>query len=616
MSVKKAAAAKGNDRQVSMSRMLVVAVLLVHLVVLILALIVNFFQLYRISRQQTLQNAYAKLDYLEYQIANLHANLTDIQRLLIQDRRFQEYIATRRKDDLYDIELRSHVNGKLDQIIASYAYIESITLFQTAGAVLNVSPTRTALEKNPTTVLPVQKTPAFARVSDFGPLRWGGVYEHWEMIPAGSALPDKMPVVAILIPLLDYWNPVQASVLSVNIPWSYFDFLVAPEVNDGSGSYLFDAEGNCLYSTGGQKPEIAGQYGKAAAQGNADKGSFTVKDGGSRWEIIYNQYNEIGWYLVQEVPYSSILGDMMQLQVTTGATFLCAILIAVAISYGIIWRMLRSLKSIIGMMSDIGNGQLEKRLPGMRYQELSQLSAQFNDMMMRIRILHEQNLAHEEERRLLEIEALQAQINPHFLHNSLTTIRWMASMARASNVCQAILALNNVLQPIFSQKSITWTVKMEQSFLQNYIDIMSYRFGETISCVYRIPEELGQLEILRFILQPPVENAIIHGLRGRDDGIIEIVAHIYGQDLIIDIADNGAGIPGDRLAVLRASLLKSAPLSIKAAGHGIGLYNVNRRIRLQYGEAYGMSIQCPAAGGTVVSIKIPRCTGSKELPQI
>lgn len=230
--------------------------------------------------------------------------------------------------------------------------------------------------------------------------------------------------------------------------------------------------------------------------------------------------------------------------------------------------------------------------------------------MEHIQSLVTANKNYAEEKRLLEMETLQSQINPHFLYNSLTTIRWMAAMARAENVCQALFALGNIIRPVFSQPGIFWSLDTEQTFVRNFIDIMDYRFGLKTQCTFDIPDPLLPRPILRFILQPLVENSFLHGLQSSIDagksGSIHIRASQDESWLDIYVEDNGQGIGEDELECLNRCLQQGVgepPASESRAG-GIGLSNVNRRILLQYGKGSGLYIWSRAGEGTTVRIRM------------
>lgn len=592
----------------SLRRALILSILFIHITVFIVTFFVNFLTLFHLSEKQTLDESQNNLEYLEYQMDNLVSNLTDIRNFLLQDQNVMGYLLKERTNSLDDIDLQISVNKRLSQLIQSYTYLDSITLFQWNNDVLTVSKQRVSHNDLTDAPLAIQNTSQFKKITAASPLTWGGCFLQNEMFPnKGYKKGHQKEIICVLMPLVNVWHPERFSIVSINIPRSYFNFLYSKNAIEGADIYLYGQDGDLLLNFTAEGNNIAAaSYGSQFVKNRTSSGYFTARDKSSKYNVIFRQQTQTGWFLAEKIPYSVFLRNMMYLQSTTGLTFLLSTFIIIIICYLIIQRLLRSLSEISDQMADIGQGNLQNRLPATDYTELNLLTCKFNSMMGKIENLIEEKINYEQEKRVLELEVLQSQINPHFLYNSLTTIRWMASMARASNVCQAILALNNVLQPIFSQPGILWSINMEQNFIQNYIDIMNYRFGNNIKCNYDISQEVSQIPILRFLLQPVVENCITHGLRGMSNGMILIGVRSKERILTIEITDNGQGIESDMLEKISQSITGlTRPMETSENKHGFGLYNVNRRIKLHYGEDYGLSIFSINNNGTMVQIDIP-----------
>lgn len=592
----------------SLRRTLSFSILWIHLAILAAALFISFFVLLQISRDQTIKEGRNSLAYMAYQMNNLTDNLTDIRNLLMQDKSMQEYLSSSRSNNADDIILQRSVMNQLYQMVISYNYIDSITLFQGGGSVLSVSENNQILGQDEVP-LPVEKTDAFQDLTPASGVVWGGTYQETEMFPSRYQLSQSsQTVVSLLIPLVNIWSNRPLSVLSVNIPLEYFNFLYSKNADLGAAVYLYDQQGVQLISVTQKDGAVAGTLQQPVLQFDENGNPITTEDTLQN-TVITSQLPTIGWYLAEEIPFSALVRDMLPLQITVGFLFLISIGIAVLLSAGASRKLLNPFHEITKQMDSIGSGDLGRRLPEMEYTELNGLGSRFNDMMERIQKLVETNQKYEEEKRRLEVESLQAQINPHFLYNSLTTIRWMASMARAENVCQALLALNNVLRPVFSQPDIFWSLETEQVFVQNFIDIMDYRFGSKTLCRCDIPENLKNLPVLRFILQPIVENSLLHGLHPNaaadSAGEITIRAEKEREYLDIWVEDNGQGISEGQAEALNRQLKEGAKNSVSQDGRtSIGLTNVNRRILLQYGKDSGLWIQPRAGKGTAVRIRI------------
>lgn len=592
--------------QKSLQKTFTTTIFLLHLIVLAFSLSFNSIVLFRISEKQALREGQNSLQYTSQQMDNLVANLLDIRTFISQDKYITQYLRQNRTYNPEDIILRIDARDSLNTLVKSYNYIDSITLFQWGTVPLGVSKTQFSQGSTLDEPLTIQHSKQFQTLNISSPPTWGGIYNKDEMIPNCTTYKKtKEEVVAMLLPLYDIWYDNPISILSINIPVNYFDFMYSKNTKLGSNVYLFDKYGELLFQVSDSSKMLVPDYGNYIANQANMLGNFNTSCNGVLSKVIYYHNAASGWYLAEEIPYPVFLSNMFELQKNSGLVFLIAAIISVVFSHLISKKLLNPFDRIVEHMLNIENGDLTQRLPALKYRELNFLCSHFNNMMNRIEQLVITNQRIEEQKRTLEIEALQSQINPHFLYNSLTTIRWMASMARASNVCQALLSLNNVLQPIFSNQGIVWELENEKKFLENFIDIMGFRFGTKIKCSYEIPTDLLHLPILRFILQPIVENAICHGLRGVPGGEIQISAKYQERLLIISVSDNGCGILPEKLDNINKALSEDSRNMLQKEHHGYGLYNVNHRIRLHYGKSYGIFLQSIPNEYTTTYIHLP-----------
>ncbi len=574
----------------SLLRSFTVSILWVHLSVLAVALAVGSLVLLGISRSQTIRQGENSLAYMAYQMDSLVDGLYDIRSQLMQNRDMQVYLASDRSVDAEDILLQQSVMSQLSLIIRSYSYVSSITLFQGEGPALCVSETMQIQGKTEDAPLPIQSSDAWKGLTAHSGVTWGGQYQEMELFLSRYQSGSSPRVVSFLLPLMDYQGGRPFSVLAVNVPTEYFSFLYSKHADFGASVRLWDQDGALLLSV----PEI-----QDASEGS---GLFHETE-------VTSRLSRTGWYLSEGIPFSVLLYDSLPLLLAVSGIFLAAIFAAVLLASLVGRRLLNPFQEMVEQMNPINDGNLNQRLSPQKYSELNTLVSQFNHMMERIQQLVAANEGFAEEKRLLEMETLQSQINPHFLYNSLTTIRWMAAMARAENVCQALFALGNIIRPVFSQPGIFWSLDTEQTFVRNFIDIMDYRFGVKTECSFHIPQELLELPVLRFILQPLVENSFQHGLQtGMDagrSGRISIRAGQEGPWLDIYVQDNGQGMDEESLALLNQRLQGGASQPpAEEPRTGIGLSNVNRRILLQYGQGSGLSVWSRIGQGTTVRIRM------------
>jgi len=181
-------------------------------------------------------------------------------------------------------------------------------------------------------------------------------------------------------------------------------------------------------------------------------------------------------------------------------------------------------------------------------------------------------------------------------------------MMNAENIVGSLTALGNLLRPIFANNSFNCTIGEEIDYVENYIKIMNFRFGEGVEVTFDIPDILLPCQILRFTLQPIVENAFSHGMKKQNYiGVIKISGYDQGEQIILEVEDNGEGISKEVLDQIKDSLRQlDTEMHKKCGSMSIGLSNVNRRIKLHFGDSYGISIDSNMNGGTKVSIKLPK----------
>lgn len=235
--------------------------------------------------------------------------------------------------------------------------------------------------------------------------------------------------------------------------------------------------------------------------------------------------------------------------------------------------------------------------------ELGEIGHTVNEMTMSIKHLLRQTEEMYIRRKNIEIELLQSQVNPHFLYNTLDTIRWMAVIQQCPGIAGTVTSLVNLLKNLAKGTQDKIPLREELALLNDYIAIQNVRYVETFTFVNEIPEELLNLRIIKLTLQPLVENAIFHGIEPTGEcGTITLSAQLQEDELIITVADDGAGIPPEKLAVLLTAHHKKNRSSL----NGMGVANVHQRLQLTYGEDYGLTVESEVGQYTRVHVHVPK----------
>ncbi|WP_274362566.1 cache domain-containing sensor histidine kinase [Paenibacillus thermotolerans] len=307
------------------------------------------------------------------------------------------------------------------------------------------------------------------------------------------------------------------------------------------------------------------------------------------------------WYVMGLVPIEELHKDTKQIGRLTAVIMACSALYALVIGGVVTTKIARPLVHLNRLMRRGASGDLtvRSRFPGSN--EIGQLGRSFDRMIEQIRLLIIQKETEEAEKKKAEIRALRYQINPHFLYNTLNTIRHLARFRRHDDVNRSITNLIPLLEASIERGGTFVSLGEEFDLLENYMVIQRYRYlDRPLSLAIDCPEELRAVVIPRMLLQPIVENAIFHGIAPKDGaGSITVTARKDGGDIHIQIADDGIGIEEERAARL-IEQSRSQPRGMTK----IGLFHVHQTLQLFYGASYGLTVASRYGEGTTVTLRL------------
>ena len=318
----------------------------------------------------------------------------------------------------------------------------------------------------------------------------------------------------------------------------------------------------------------------------------------------------VGDYVLYEVQSMEGQYQLMRAGFVSWQIF-SIILIFSAVTFSVIaaWSLSRSIYTPIKKLHDvtttITKNDLQALVTSDNVDEITELGMSFNIMIGKIKELLDSKIKEQENLKKAELRALQAQINPHFLYNTLDTIIWMAESKKTDQVVKIVSALSDFFR-ISLSKGMDWiTIGEEMELIRSYLTIQKMRYHDILDFNIDVDEDVADNTILKLILQPLVENALYHGIKNkRQGGTISVRARRNGTDeVLLEVEDNGIGFAPERLAQLRAGLENASGDIYLESGFGIG--NVNRRIQLYYGKTYGLSIESEYTIGTCVTLLIP-----------
>lgn len=265
------------------------------------------------------------------------------------------------------------------------------------------------------------------------------------------------------------------------------------------------------------------------------------------------------------------------------------------------------IKKLHDVTTTITENDLKVLVTSENANEIAELGLSFNIMIGKIKELLDSKVEEQENLKKAEFRALQAQINPHFLYNTLDTIVWMAEARQNDQVIEIVSALSRFFRISLSKGKDWITIQEEIERTRSYLTIQKIRYRDILDYTIEVDETILAGTTLKLILQPLVENAIYHGIKNkRRGGTVAVRAYQKNEDnVIFEVEDNGIGMIPYKLEKIRAKL-NGNPSNINLDDRtGFGLKNVNQRIRLYYGKEYGLSIQSQYNGGTRVTLIIP-----------
>lgn len=377
-------------------------------------------------------------------------------------------------------------------------------------------------------------------------------------------------------------------------------------LSDQSQVYFSSAYGRILYSAdpgeiGSVLPrELSGSF---ASQ---PEGSLSGRISGEESVTTWMRSEKTGWYLVNINPTSLILADIAKMKQNLLIMAVAAFGFTAAVSLTYARRVFRPVKALTGAMKQVEQGRLDMEVTVASDDEIGYLSAAFNHMLERIRRLINDNYVSRLREKDAQIESLQLQINPHFLYNTLESMNCIAMVREVDEIRVISKALASMFRYSIRHSGSMVPVSDELNHIRNYMDIQKIRFGKKVEISYMIEPPLLNCRMIPLVLQPLVENSIKYSVEEAGMSIhIEITVKRMGDKLNFCVADDGTGIDRSRLERLRASLDTSEHKGQPDKHSHIGIRNVHSRLRLHYGEGFGLEIDSEKGKFTRVSFDIP-----------
>ncbi len=376
------------------------------------------------------------------------------------------------------------------------------------------------------------------------------------------------------------------------------EFCSFVQLDSGINVYILDQKGQLAYTTESddtRRDDILPQL-----KGNGENDHITA--GNNKYMLVNSPLSDTGWTAYTTIPYDIVTSNSNQLLLTFFWLCVICMLIIIAVTYAVSGYFTKPVTTLQQAMKKVSEGDLTVRVPENRSDEFGDLNKGFNHLMGKLDGLIKDISEAQVRKNAAEYQMLQSQINPHFLYNTLDTIRMMAVLSDENTIATALLHLSALFRYHTRKSNRLVTIQEEIEQIQNYLYLQKLRFQDRLEIEYEIQEEVLQYQMPKILLQPILENSLSHGFQDTDYTYV-LRIRIWKEEGFISfvISDNGSGMSEEALTSLRLHLDTLEEDDLR----GIGLYNVNKRLHLYFADNSGLWIESEEGKGTTVSFRIP-----------
>ena len=340
-------------------------------------------------------------------------------------------------------------------------------------------------------------------------------------------------------------------------------------------------------------------------EGDLNTKYLEFEENNDSFMVFHQQIPNTQWYVMSEINESLIVREVSQLKWPIVIVLAIAVVLIAGISFVFSSMIAKPIRYINGILEEVAEGNLQVRAEFEEKNEFSSIGENFNVMIAKINELLYTVKYQEKMKRLVELDFLRAQINPHFIYNTLSSIRFYVEMNKTSEAEKMLMHFSTVLRKTLSRSDEMITLKEELDIVMSYVELQKLRYKDGFEVDCHWPDDQQEIWMPAFILQPIVENAIYYNMNSNEKTLIQITAKLQNQHLLIEIWDNGIGMSDDQI---------EEALKQKNNINKVGIRNVDERMKLIYGNEYGLIIESQEGKGTKVCYKIPLLLeGTKQL---
>ena len=372
-------------------------------------------------------------------------------------------------------------------------------------------------------------------------------------------------------------------------------------IGDKGYVFILDQDGNIVYHPSQQQLYNELQTENIDIVMNADTDTVVTGTGDDEKIYTFSRSETTGWTVVGCMNMAELLKDSREANKIYMLTAIVLVVIAMLLSSFISKSITLPIQKLRNSMERVQEGDFKAAdivIPAEN--EIGSLTTSFNVMTHKIEDLMAQNVHEQELKRKSELKALQSQINPHFLYNTLDSIIWMAEGKKNEDVVVMTASLARLLRQSISNEDETVSIIQEIQYVKSYLTIQKMRYKDKLEYEIDVDPSIYSVHIVKLVLQPIIENAIYHGLKYKDSkGMIWVKGHQDGRNAVIEIKDDGVGMDEETLAHIFEKH------KVNYHSNGVGVYNIQKRLSLYYGKEYGLRYESEKEKGTTVTVVIP-----------
>ncbi len=326
--------------------------------------------------------------------------------------------------------------------------------------------------------------------------------------------------------------------------------------------------------------------------------------------IVSETINMADWKIIRLIDMESITAETSRVSKLLRLVLVASAVISLFCSLALSRLITKPIRHLRDACQRVEQGDLTTRVEIHSRDEMGNLGKTFNMMIVQLRESFEKEIQDQQRKAEMQFQILQAQINPHFLYNTLDSIKWMAVMQNANNIAEMSTALIQLLKYNLAQPGADTTLQDEVESVKNYVRIQRFRYSDNFDLTTRLDPETLRYKVLRFMLQPLVENSILHGFENLDTRYqISIASFLSGDLLHIKVIDNGSGMNPERTRQVNEGWDKGTRFN-----KNIGIQNIRERIQLHFGKEYGLTYSSEPYVGTIAELILPIIPGDNDQP--